>query len=192
MVTNDFLKNFEEKTNLLIDQFKEEILALRTSRPSAAQVENIKVECYNTQSPIKHLASISIILPNIIIIEPWDATIVPNIVQSLASSSLGINPAVEGRPACAGRQIKLFLPALTKERKEALVKVISSIKEEHRVHLRKTREEIVTAIKKEFELKAISEDEKFRLLEEVQKVVDKTNKALDEAAEKKEKEILES
>lgn len=186
MATNDFLKNFEEKTNLLIDQFKEEILALRTSRPSAAQVENIKVECYNTQSPIKHLASISIILPNIIIIEPWDATIVPNIVQSLASSSLGINPAVEGR------QIKLFLPALTKERKEALVKVISSIKEEHRVHLRKTREEIVAAIKKEFELKAISEDEKFRLLEEVQKVVDKTNKALDEAAEKKEKEILES
>jgi len=192
MGTNDFIKNFEEKTNLLIDQFKEEILALRTSRPSAAQVENIKVECYNTQSPIKHLASISIILPNIIIIEPWDATIVPNIVQSLASSSLGINPAVEGRPACAGRQIKLFLPALTKERKEALVKVISSIKEEHRVHLRKTREEIVAVIKKEFELKAISEDEKFRLLEEVQKVVDKTNKALDEAAEKKEKEILES
>jgi len=186
MATNDFLKNFEEKTNLLIDQFKEEILTLRTSRPSAAQVENIKVECYNTQSLIKHLASISIVLPNIIIIEPWDVTIVPNILQSLTSSSLGVNPAVEGR------QIKLFLPALTKERKEALVKLISSIKEEYRVRLRKTREEIVAVIKKGFELKTISEDEKFRLLEEVQKAVEKTNQTLDAAAETKEKEILES
>ena len=186
MVTNDFIKNFGEKTNSLIDQFKEEILALRTSRPSAAQVENIKVECYNTQSPIKHLASISIVLTNIIIIEPWDATIVPNILQALTSSSLGVNPAVEGR------QIKLFLPALTKERKEALVKLISSIKEEYRVRLRKTREEIVAEIKQSFEEKTLSEDEKFRLLEEAQKVVEKTNKTLDEAAEKKEKEILES
>jgi len=186
MVINDFLKNFEEKTNLLIEQFKEEILALRTSRPSAPQVENIKVECYNTQSPIKHLASIAIVLPNIIIIEPWDATIVPNIVQSLTSSSLGVNPSVEGR------QIKLFLPALTKERKEALIKLINSIKEEYRVRLRKSREEIVAEIKQGFEEKTISEDEKFRLLEEAQKVVDKINKTLDEAAEKKEKEISES
>jgi len=182
--------DFEKKTKLLINQFKEEILALRSSRPSSAQVENIKVECYNTQSPIKHLASISIVLPNIIIIEPWDVTIVPNILKSLTSSSLGVNPAVEGRPACAGRQIKLFLPALTKERKEALVKLISSIKEEYRVRLRKTREEIVSEIKQSFEEKTISEDEKFRLLEEVQKVVEKTNKTLDEAAEKKEKEIV--
>jgi len=177
---------FEEKTNLLIDQFKEEILTLRTSRPSAAQVENIKVECYNTQSLIKHLASISIVLPNVIVIEPWDAAIVPHILKSLTSSSLGVNPAVEGR------QIKLFLPVLTKERKEALIRLVGSIKEEYRVRLRKTREETAAAIKKEFELKTISEDEKFRLLEEVQKVVEKTNKILDEAAEKKEKEILES
>jgi len=175
---------FEEKASLLINQFKEEILALRSSRPSSAQVENIKVECYNTQSPIKHLASISIVLPNIIIIEPWDATIVPNISKSLTSSSLGVNPAIEGR------QIKLFLPALTKERKEALVKLISSIKEEYRVRLRKIREETVTEIKQSFEEKAISEDEKFRLLEKVQKVVEKTNKTLDEAAEKKETEII--
>lgn len=176
----------EEKTNLLINQFKEEILALRTSRPSAAQVENIKVECYNTQSLIKHLASISIVLPNIIIIEPWDATIVPNISKSLTSSSLGVNPAVEGR------QIKLFLPALTKERREILVKLIGSIKEEYRKRLRKAREETITEIKQSFEEKTISEDEKFRLLEDVQKVVEKTNKVLDETAEKKEVEIAES
>lgn len=182
MATN--LEHFKEKASALISQFKEEILTLRTARPSAAQVENIKVECYNTQSPIKHLASISIVLPNIIIIEPWDAIIVPNIVKALSLSPLGINPAVEGK------QIKLFLPALTRERKEELAKLINSIKEKYRVNLRKVREDIITEIKQGFEEKTVSEDEKFRSLEEVQKIVDKTNEALNEACEQKEKEIL--
>ncbi|NMB92253.1 MAG: ribosome recycling factor, partial [Parcubacteria group bacterium] len=64
MLTNNFLKNFEEKANILITQFSEDILGLRTGRPSTALVENIKVECYNTQSPLKHLASLTIVLPN--------------------------------------------------------------------------------------------------------------------------------
>ncbi|MGC8651356.1 MAG: ribosome-recycling factor [Minisyncoccia bacterium] len=186
MLSNELIKQFEELINLLIQSFKEEIMALRSSRPSSSQVENIKVECYNSQSLIKHLASISIVLPNIIIIEPWDQTIVQNIVKALSSSALGINPTVDGR------QIKLFLPALTKERKEALVKILNSIKEEYRVRLRKNREEIINEIKKQQEDKLISEDDKFRLLDEVQKIIDKTNKILDEATENKEKEILES
>jgi len=186
MPSNDLIKNFEEIINLLIEEFQEEILALRSSRPSSSQVENIKVECYNSQSLIKHLASISIVLPNIIIIEPWDQTIVPNITKALGSSALGINPTVDGR------QIKLFLPVLTKERKEALVKILNSIKEEYRVRLRKHREEVISKIKQQYEDKVISEDDKFRLLDEIQKIIEKTNKILDEAAEKKEQEILES
>jgi ribosome recycling factor len=186
MPSDDLIKHFEEIIDLLIKEFKEEILALRSSRPSSSQVENIKVECYNSQSLIKHLASISIVLPNIIIIEPWDQNIVPNIVKALASSALGINPTIDGR------QIKLFLPVLTKERKEALVKILNSIKEEYRVRLRKHREEIISEIKKQYEDKVISEDDKFRLLDEIQKIIEKTNKILDEAAESKEHEILES
>lgn len=186
MLTNNFLKNFEEKANILITQFSEDILGLRTGRPSTALVENIKVECYNTQSPLKHLASLTIVLPNIIIIEPWDASIVSNIEKAITASSLGINPTIEGK------QIKIFLPPLTKERKDALIKLLNSKKEETRVKLRKIREEIVEEIKTSFGNKEISEDEKFRLLEEVQKIIDKINKMLDEKTENKTKEILES
>jgi ribosome recycling factor len=161
-------------------------MALRTGRPSSALVENIKVECYNSHSPLKHLASISIVLPNIIIIEPWDVTIVQAIEKALSSSSLGINPSIEGK------QIKLFLPPLTKERKETLIKLLDSIKEDFRIRIRKTREEMVDAVKKNFDEKTITEDDKFRFMEDLQKAVDKINKALEDKAGRKEKEILES
>jgi len=186
MNINSTLKNFEDKTSALITQYTDEILSLRTGRPTAALVENIKVECYNSQSPLKHLASIAIVLPNIIIIEPWDAAIVSDIGKALTSSALGINPIVEGK------QIKLFLPPLTKERKNTLIKLLNNEKEETRIKLRKTREDVVAEIKTAFDNKEISEDEKFRLLEEIQRIVDKTNKTLDEKTEIKGKEILES
>ncbi len=186
MNINSTLKNFEDKTSALITQYTDEILSLRTGRPTAALVENIKVECYNSQSPLKHLASIAIVLPNIIIIEPWDAAIVSDIGKALTSSALGINPIVEGK------QIKLFLPPLTKERKDTLIKLLNNEKEEARIKLRKTREDVVAEIKTAFDNKEISEDEKFRLLEEIQRIVDKTNKTLDEKTEIKGKEILES
>ncbi|MDQ5883023.1 MAG: ribosome recycling factor [Patescibacteria group bacterium] len=186
MIKNNFLQLFEEQTQSLINQFKEEISSLRTNRPSTALVENLKIDCYNAQSPLKHLASISITLPNIIIIEPWDISIVPNVRKALETSSLGLTPQIEGK------QIKLFLPPLTRERKENLIKLLNSQKEDTRVKLRKIREEVVAEIKKSFEEKNISEDEKFRLLEEVQKLVEKTNKSLEEITQAKEQEILES
>jgi len=186
MPISPLLKNFEDQINLLVTQFSEDILGLRTGRPTTALVENIKVECYNNQSPLKHLASIAIVLPNIIIIEPWDASIVPNIEKAITTSSLGINPTVEGK------QIKIFLPPLTKERKDTLIKLLNNKKEDARVKLRKEREETVAQIKTAFDHKEISEDEKFRLLEEIQKMVDKANQTLDEKTENKTKEILES
>lgn len=181
-----YLNQLEEKITIFLNQFSEEITSLRTSRPSASLVENIKVFCYNTDNLLKHLASISIVLPNIIIIEPWDLNIIKDIEKAINNSNLGLTPNVEGR------QIKLFLPPLTKERKEALIKVLNSLKEDTRIKIRKAREEILEMIKQDFEDKKISEDEKFRLLNEVQKVIDKYNKILDEKVEKKSHEIMES
>jgi len=186
MSNYNHLKAFEEKTLEIIKEFQEEISSIRTSRPSAALVENIKVECYNSQMPLKHIASVSISPPNIIIVEPWDAAIVSETKKALEASALGVTPSVEGK------QIKLFLPPLTKERKEILLKLLNSKKEDHRIQLRKIREEIMEAIKKDFEEKKISEDEKFRFSEEGQKIIEKTNKILDEKGELKEKEIIES
>jgi len=119
-------------------------------------------------------------------VEPWDESLVEAISKAITLSPLALTPNINGR------QIKIFLPPLSKERKEELVKLIKEKKEEARVNVRKLREEVVQEIKHDFEKKEISEDEKFHLLEEAQKIINETNKSLDEIEERKIKEMQES
>jgi ribosome recycling factor len=180
------IKQFEEQTKKLSDEFHEEISLFRTSRPTTALVEDIKIDSYGALTPLKHLAGISIKLPNVIIIELWDEALMPAIKKALEFSNLGLNPSQEGK------QIKLFLPSLSKERKEELIKLIGLKKEEYRIKLRELREKFIEEINKKYEDKELSEDEKFRLKEETQKVVEKINEVLDQKEEQKKQEILNS
>ena len=96
------IEKFKEQTKKLLEDFFNEIISFRTSRPTTALVDNIKVDCYGSLSPLKHVASVSIKLPNVIIIEPWDEGLVSSIKKALESSSFGLTPSQEGK------QIKLF------------------------------------------------------------------------------------
>ncbi len=180
------IEKFKEQTKKLLEDFFNEIIGFRTSRPTTALVDNIKVDCYGSLSPLKHVASVSIKLPNVIIIEPWDEGLVSSVKKALESSNLGLTPSQEGK------QIKLFLPPLSRERKDELVKLIGSTKEEYRVKLREIRDKLLEEVKEEFDKKEISEDEKFRLKEEIQKIVEQTNKSLDSQEKQKADEILNS
>jgi len=180
------IEKFKEQTKKLLEDFFNEIISFRTSRPTTALVDNIKVDCYGSLSPLKHVASVSIKLPNVIIIEPWDEGLVSSIKKALESSSLGLTPSQEGK------QIKLFLPPLSRERKDELVKLIGVTKEEYRVKLREIRDKLLEESKEGFDKKEISEDEKFRLKEEIQKIVEQTNKSLDSQEKQKADEILNS
>ena len=180
------IEKLKEQTKKLLEDFFNEILGFRTSRPTTALVDNIKVDCYGSLSPLKHLASVSIKLPNVIIIEPWDEGLVTSVKKALESSSLGLTPSQEGK------QIKLFLPPLSRERKDELVKLIGITKEEYRVKLREMRDKLLEEVKEGFDKKEISEDEKFRLKEEIQKIVEQTNKSLDSQEKQKADEILNS
>jgi len=111
---------------------------------------------------------------------------VASVKKALESSSLGITPSQEGK------QIKLFLPPLSKERKDELIKLIGLAKEEYRVKLREMRDKLLGEIKEKFDKKEVSEDEKFRLKEEVQKIIEETNKSLDNKEKQKTDEILNS
>jgi len=185
MVT-DLVKKLEDNILKITNSFHEEILTIRSSKPSASLVENISIEAYGSASLLKHLASISIIMPNIIVIEPWDKSILSNIKKSIENSNLGFNPQMEGN------EIRIYLPPLTKERKEELIKILNSKKEEFRIRIRKAREETLEELKDLFEQKEISEDEKFKAKEEIQKIIDKGNQKLDEYESIKVKEIMES
>ena len=180
------IEKFKEQTKKLLEDFFNEIIGFRTSRPTTALVDNIKVDCYGSLSPLKHVASVSIKLPNVIIIEPWDEGLASSVKKALESSSLGLTPSQEGK------QIKLFLPPLSRERKDELVKLIGATKEEYRVKLREIRDELLGEVKEGFDKKEISEDEKFRLKEEIQKIVEQTNKSLDSQEKQKADEILNS
>lgn len=180
------LKQLEDKIKNITDSFHQEILTLRTSRPSASLVENIPVEAYNGIQPLKHLANISIMPPNSIIVEPWDKSILTNIKKAIETSNLGISPQLEAN------FIRVSLPPLTKERKDELIKILSAKKEDFRIKIRQAREDSLEELKNLFEKKEISEDEKFKLKEEIQKIVDKGNEKLDDLELNKKREIEES
>jgi len=180
------IQKFKEQTKKLSEDFFNEILCFRTSRPTTALVDNIKVDCYGSLSQLKHIASVSIKLPNVIIIELWDEGLIASVKKALEASNLGLTPSQEGK------QLKLFLPPLSKERKDELVRLIGAKKEEYRVELREIRDKLLGEVKQEFDKKEISEDEKFRLKEEIEKIVEQTNKILDNQEKQKTDEILNS
>lgn len=184
MINLALIKDLEIKIRNVVDELKAKFLSFRTSRPTSSLVEDILVECYGSKSPLKNIASINILLPNIIVIEPWDKTILESIRKSIEISSLGVNPFLDGT------QIKLFLPPLSEERRRELCHLVNEKKEEARIKVRKIREEYLTQLDALFSKKEISEDEKFRFKEEIQKIVDKINKEIEELSERKNKEII--
>lgn len=174
----------KEKLNKIIDHLKSEIASLRTGRATPALVEDLQVDYYGTKTPLKALASISTPDAKQILIQPWDKNAVQPIEKAVQASSLGLNPVVDSSV------IRLNLPQLTEERKKDLVKVLKQKLEGVRIKVRKDREDAIREIDAKEKEKKISEDEKFRRRQEIQKTVDEINKKIDETGGAKEKEIM--
>lgn len=174
-----------EKMNKTNEAVQREFSTIRTGRASSALVDAIKVECYGSFMPMKQVASISTPDPKLIVIQPWDATILADIEKAILKSDIGITPLIDGRV------VKLGIPQLTQERREELVKVIKKMAEDGRISIRSIRRDINERIKKLEKDKAIPEDESFKSTDEIQKLTDKHIKDIDAFLSKKEKELLE-
>lgn len=174
------LPEFDFITNYLQD----ELAKLRTGRANPALVEDLKADYYGTPTPFKQLGSIHVPEPRQLLIQPWDKNALLPIEKAVRESNLGLSPVNEGD------KIRITLPELTEERRKELVKVANKIAEEARVQIRNTREEIWKEIKAGLERNEITEDDKFRFQEELQKMVDEQNRNIKELLEVKEKEIL--
>lgn len=179
MQISDFKGDFESATNF----FKEDISGLRTGRASAAIVEDIMVEAYGTHQTLKSLASINIPDAKTVNIEPWDKSVLSAIEKAVRDSGLGINPVN------TGSQVRIFLPELTSERRQELIKILHQKEETARIALRKVREEVKEMVKSAEDSNEITEDEKYRLEEELDKMVKEYNDKVKEITEKKETEI---
>jgi len=146
-------------------------------------VEGISVEAYGTRQPLKAVASISVADPKTLNIEPWDKSLLAAVEKGLRESNLGINPVNDGR------LIRLCLPELTVERRTELAKVLHQKLEAARVAVRKTREDARALITQSEKDKEVAEDEKFRLFDELEKMVKDFNDQIKTIGEKKEEEI---
>ena len=152
-----------------LDFFKNDLSGLRTGRASTAIVEDVLVEAYGVKQPIKALATINVLDAKTVSIEPWDKAVLANIEKALRESNLGISPVNNGR------SVILSLPELTSERRQELTKVLRQKSENARIAIRKVREEIKAFVEDAESNKEIGEDEKFRLLEELDKIVKEYN-----------------
>lgn len=185
MTIKEILHNTEEKMKKTVEAVTREFSEIRTGRANPGLVEGLYINYYGTPTLLKQLASISVPDAHMIVIQPWDTTVIDEIEKAIMRSNLGVTPSNDGK------LIRLSIPALSKERRQELAKVVNKMAEEGRVSLRTIRRESKEALEKIEKDKVISEDDKFRGIDELQKLVDKYIAKVDESLKNKEKEILE-
>ncbi|MDI6603017.1 MAG: ribosome recycling factor [Patescibacteria group bacterium] len=160
-----------------------ELAKIRTGRASISLVEDIVVECFGQNFPLKQLAAISIPEPKQILIQPWDKSYIEGIVRALEKTGIGANPIVDKEV------IRINLPPLSEEYRKELLKLLSQKKEQVRETIRRWREEAWDKIQEGYRQGKIREDDKFRAKDELQDLVDEYNEKIEEIVERKKKEI---
>jgi len=176
-------KEVEEKMKRALATVTREFGELRGGRASPAFVEHVTVEYYGAATPLKQVAAITAPEPRLIVIQPWDAKVVPDIEKAIQQAGLGITPVVDGR------LIRLPIPPLTGERRTELVKLVHKVAEEGRVSIRTLRRDANETVKKFKTEKQISEDESFQSQEQVQKLTDRYIGQIDALVTSKEQEL---
>lgn len=179
----DTLEKFKNGVEKIKEWLGGEISSLRVGRATPAIVENVLIDCYGTKTPLKQVASISAPEPRILVIEPWDKSILSPIEKAILSSNLGLNPIVDKN------LIRITIPPLTEERRDSLIKILNIKLEEAKIKVRTCRDEAVKEISELFGGKKITEDERFKMREKVQKIVEEINMVLESLTKTKEKEI---
>lgn len=184
-MTEEILKNSEEKMKKAIKVLTSELSQIRTGRASPAIIEKLPVECYGTTMILQELATISAPDVRTLIIQPFDKTIISAIEKAINKSELGLTPQIQGNI------IRLNIPPLTEERRRELVKLVKKEIEMGKVSLRNIRREAKEEIEKAKDEKKISEDEMKKSLDKLQKLVDRYIEEVDKIFSLKEKEIME-
>jgi ribosome recycling factor len=167
-----------------VDDFRKEAATIRTGRANATLLDNVRVDYHGTPMPLNQLGSLTVPDPTMLVISPWDPSAVALIDKAIRTSDLGLNPTNDGKV------VRVPIPSLTEERRKDLVKQLHKVLENHRTAVRNIRRDIKEAIEKLEKEKKISEDEKKRSLDELEKVSHTETKKVEDLCAAKEKEIL--
>ncbi|MCX7779303.1 MAG: ribosome recycling factor [Negativicutes bacterium] len=185
MTVKAIFASHEDKMKKALEVLRKEYASLRAGRATPALLDKITVDYYGTPTPINQVANISVPEPRMIVLQPWEKSMISAIEKAILKSDLGLTPSSDGSV------IRLTIPQLTKERRAELVKVVHKKAEESRVAVRNLRRDANDAIKKLEKDKVISEDETKKGQDDIQKLTDKYIKEIDTVMAAKEKEIME-
>ncbi len=182
--TKDAMAAARTRMEKAVDDFRKEAATIRTGRANASLLDNVRVDYHGTPMPLNQLGSLTVPDPTMLVISPWDPSAVALIDKAIRTSDLGLNPTNDGKV------VRVPIPSLTEERRKDLVKQLHKVLENHRTAVRNIRRDIKEAIEKLEKEKKISEDEKKRSLDELEKVSHAETKKVEDLCAAKEKEIL--
>ena len=180
----DLYSDLKRRMDHAVEGFQSNLGSVRTGRASVHMLDQIKVDYYGTHTPVTQMAQVSAPEAQLILIQPWDPSIIKEIEKAIQASDLGFNPQSDGK------LIRIPVPPMTEERRRDVVKHLNRVLEEHRTSIRNVRRDGNEAIKKAAKEKLISEDEEKRALEEMQKLTDEEIKRMEEMSKKKEVEVM--
>ena len=174
----------EEKMSKTINVYKENLAEIRAGRANPAVLNKIKIDYYGTPTPINQVAGVSVPEARLIVIQPWDASILKEIEKAILAADIGINPNNDGKV------IRLAFPELNEERRKEIVKDIKKMAEEAKVVVRNARRDGIDEAKKLQKDGEITEDELKQAESEIQKITDKNIEEIDNILNKKEQEVM--
>lgn len=176
--------DIERRMTGAVESLKSDLGGLRTGRANTSLLDPIQVEVYGAMMPLNQVATVSAPEPRMLSVQVWDRSNMTPVEKAIRNAGLGINPITDGQ------NIRLPIPDMTEERRKELAKLASQYAEKARIAIRNVRRDGMETLKEDEKKKEISEDDRKRLEEEVQKLTDQYVKLADEAAAAKEKEIL--
>lgn len=176
--------NLKERMEKSIGAFKEKLSEIRAGRANPAILNKVKIDYYGTPTPINQVAGVSVPEARLIVIQPWDVSVLKDIEKAILASDIGLNPNNDGKV------IRLAFPELTEERRKELAKEIRKIAEEAKVSIRAIRRDGIDEAKEKQKNSEITEDELKSAETEIQKITDKYIDEIDKILADKEKEIM--
>lgn len=179
------MKATEEKMKKSVESLSRELATLRTGRANASMLDRVVVDYYGAEVPLQQLATITVPEGRLLVVTPFDKSSIKDVEKGIQKAELGLNPSNDGEV------IRIPIPAMTEDRRKEMSKLINKYAEEARVAIRNIRRDANDTLKKDEKSNEITEDDLKREQEQVQKATDKYIGQVDQAAEQKEKEVME-
>jgi ribosome recycling factor len=183
--TKDAMAQARTRMEKAVEDFRKELGTLRTGRANASILDAIRVDYHGTPMPVNQLGTVTVPEATLLVISPWDPSVVPLIDKAIRTSDLGLNPTNDGKV------VRVPMPSPTEERRKEIVKHLHKALENHRTAVRNVRRDIKEAVDKLEKDKKISQDEHKRAIEEMEKVTHAETKKIEDLSAAKEREILE-